>query len=93
MADKVSCLNCLGLLVNLNTAWIDGERASLGVCIKKNFHIRETERYCKKHSSIDSKQLPHFLEYQRKKLKHTGNTLNMIEKHASRDTNEKRSKQ
>ena len=81
MAEKVSCLNCIALLVNLPTAWIDGDRASLGKCIKKEFQIRQTDRYCKTHMPIDPNHFPNYLEYQRRKIKHTDKTLDLIQEY------------
>jgi len=91
MAEKVNCLGCVGLLLGLEKAWIEGSRASLGKCIKKDFQIRKTERHCKEYSPINLAVIQHYLDYQRRKLIHTGKTLDLIEEHVSLDTHEKRS--
>jgi len=89
MVDKVNCLHCTSFLLGLYDSWVEGDRASLSKCVKRDIQIRQPIRHCKDYHKNNYQR--ENLAYNRAKLEHISKVLDMIEE--SLDTHEERSTQ
>lgn len=77
MSKKVNCLKCTSLLIGLYDGFIEGTNASLGKCVYKKHQIRQPIRNCNLYRK--NAYIQHNLDYNRKKLVHINEVLDMIE--------------